>query len=175
MSGIFLSQIVNVTRNSLETLESEYLFNDCDIIFNILLLNPRFNRCVRGVKSVTFLRKGNRVTQFYISRKSELYRSSGYHTCYLIRYSSVRVLFHKPAVLPVRVFPLTLSRKKNSGGILTSNKPKPIANSSFIIVIQHYKHVRLRKRHYTDQRSRKRPLKTKFNIHYIYIYIYSVC
>jgi len=35
MSGIFLSQIMNVTRNSLETLESEYLFNDCDILFNI--------------------------------------------------------------------------------------------------------------------------------------------
>ena len=37
MSGIFLNQIVNATRNSLETLESEYLFNDCDILFNILL------------------------------------------------------------------------------------------------------------------------------------------
>jgi hypothetical protein len=34
MGGIFLNQIVNATRNSLETLESEYLFNDCDILFN---------------------------------------------------------------------------------------------------------------------------------------------
>jgi hypothetical protein len=34
MSGIFLNQIVHATRNSLENLESEYLFNDWDILFN---------------------------------------------------------------------------------------------------------------------------------------------
>ena len=69
------------------------------------LKNPLFNRCVRGVESVTFLRRENRVTQFYISHKADLCRSSGHHTCFLIRYSSVRVLFHKPAVLTVSVLP----------------------------------------------------------------------
>lgn len=106
MSGIFLNQIVNSTRHSLETLESEYLFNDCDILFNILFfLNPPFSRCVCGVKSVIFLRRGNRATQFYISRKADFCRSSGYHSRFLIRYSSVRVLFHKPAILIITVFP----------------------------------------------------------------------
>jgi len=70
MSGIFLNQIVNATRNSLETLESEYLFNDCDILLNILLFYPRFNRCVRGVESVTFFRSGTRrlCCTFHIKR-----------------------------------------------------------------------------------------------------------
>jgi hypothetical protein len=34
MGGIFLNQITNAARKSLETLESEYLFNDCDTSFN---------------------------------------------------------------------------------------------------------------------------------------------
>jgi hypothetical protein len=35
MGGIFLNQIMNATRSSLETLESEYLFNGCDFYLKI--------------------------------------------------------------------------------------------------------------------------------------------